>query len=110
MLTGWLNERILLLKFICEGTGAFNIKYFSSQSVQTQCRVSQAVSLLILSGSVGQIASTINLMVFILSTQFIEAVNTCDELAAIVLGNRGTVGVSVVKGPVPFTLYFIAVT
>src|SRR5687767_15113957 len=107
---GWLKEIVLLLMFMVLGGFALNIKFFSSQASQRQCNVSHAVSLLILSGSVGHTVSTMNLIVFILSTQLIKAVNAWDELGAIKNGMGGVVGDNVVSGPVPFTLYLIDIT
>lgn len=80
------------------------------QGSQAHFNVSQAVSLFILSGSLGHIASTMNLIVFMLSMQLIEPVNTCEVFAGMVKGVPGVVGDNVVIGPVPFTRYLIAVT
>ena len=80
------------------------------QGSQAHLSVSQAVSLLMLSGSLGQMASTMNLIVFMLSMQLMVPVNACEVFAGMVKGVPGVVGDKVVTGPVPFTRYLMAVT
>ena len=79
----WLKESMLFAKFICEGAGAFNVKFFSSHASHLHFKVSLATSVSLLSGSATSSASTKNFKKLAALIQSIEEVKTFVPLPTI---------------------------